>query len=452
MRDEKGMPLPVVIPTSQAVYEAEPELASVGRWACVGIQPTTAWPVRAQSLFFAGHRIWIVPLTQEADPGVAMKLADEMHQDEAESILYRFLSVLSWRESIGIIAAYGTGGRIVRMMGRRSEFRTATRDGFDFTEVICPEDEQSRIALALVREARSLNHHGYAFLSYWRVLELVFPAKKDLTAWMIATLPALEGQAVEQAIKGIALDDIVQIQTHLYVSSRCAVAHAARRPIVNPDDPRDARRLHGELPIVRELALRAIEERFGINTPTTEYREHLYELRGWKKILGPELIANLLAGVELPEGELVDIPLINVRLRNTFPYQPLESMVPSYIVTREGVVELEYRCPDGLMAIRFALNFAEERLIFDVTSGLLGGDDGSVLAAEYRRETQRFIRDYLLNGELQIWNAESGMLLSRLDAFIPLNYMVDLDSCNASIAAAQAEVEARQLACDVQER
>jgi len=392
-----------------------------------------------------------VPLTQEDDPGVAMRLSDGIDQDEAESILYRFLSVLSWRESMPIVVAYRTGGGMVRMMGRRNEFGGATRGGFDFTDVICPEDEQPRIALALVREARSLNHHGYAFLSYWRVLELAFPAKVDRDSWMIATLPTLAGQGVDRAINDIGLEDFGEIQKHLYVSSRCAVAHAMSPPIVNPDNPRDARRLQGELPIVRELAFRAIEERFGIDTPSTEYRKHFYELRGWKEILGAESVAKVIAGVQPSEGETVDLPLINVRLRESPPYQPLENMVPSCIVIRDGGVDLEYRSPDYLMAIRFRLNFVDERLVFEVDNCLFGGDDGSVLAAEYMRETRRFIRDYLLNGELQIWNAETGALLSRLDAFIPFNCMIDLDSCNAGIDAAQVEIEARRGALDLQD-
>jgi hypothetical protein len=448
MRDEHGMRLPIVVPTRQAMYAAEPELSSAGQWICIGIQPTTTWPVRAQSLTFAGHQIWIVPLTEEDDPGVAMKLPEEMHQDDAEAILYRFLSVLSWRENCGIVVAYRRGGGIVRMMGRKSEFRGAVRDGFDFTEVICPEDEQPRIALALMREARSLNHHGYAFLSYWRVLELAYPVKANLTAWMIATLPTLTGHDVQLAIAGIGLQGFAEIQMHLYASSRCAVAHAASTPIVNPDDPRDARRLYSELPIVRELAIRAIEERFGIDSRSTEFRKHLYELRGWKEVLGPERVANVLAGIAPQEGEMIDLPRINVRLRECSPYPPMEDMGPSLISIENSVVNLEYRTGDGMMAVRFSLNLADERLEFDISNGLFGHDDGSVAAAEYRCETQRFIRDYLMNGELQVWNAETGVLLSRCDAFMPVNCMVNLDGCNANIAAAQQEVKARKAALE----
>ena len=58
----------------------------------------------------------------------------------------------------------------------------------------------------------------------------------------------------------------------------------------------------------------------------------------------------------------------------------------------------------------------------------------------------RFYRDYMLNGELQMWNAETGALLSRLDAYLPVNMMLNLEDCNAGIAAAGAEVERRRAA------
>jgi hypothetical protein len=75
---------------------------------------------------------------------------------------------------------------------------------------------------------------------------------------------------------------------------------------------------------------------------------------------------------------------------------------------------------------------------------LFGHDNGSVAAAEHSKEMRRFVRDYFLNGELQMWNSETGALLSRKDAFLPVNCFVDLDGCNADIAAAQAEIDRRR--------
>jgi hypothetical protein len=111
--------------------------------------------VRPQSLEFAGHRIWIIPLTLKEHPGVAIRRPPGMNQEDAEGLLYRFLSVLAWRHDCGISVAHRTGGSMPFMMGLNKNHGFAIRDGFDFTEIICPEEEKPRIALALMREARS---------------------------------------------------------------------------------------------------------------------------------------------------------------------------------------------------------------------------------------------------------------------------------------------------------
>lgn len=373
-----------------------------------------------------------------------MKMCAGISREDAESLLYRFLSVLSWRENAGISVAHRTGGSLPMMMGLNKKFGFSIREQFDFTDIICPEEENPRIALALMREARSLNHYGYAFLSFWRVLELAFPNPKVRVGWMEETIPALKGPGIEEALENIALENIADVCRHLFESGRCAIAHATGKPIINPDDPRDALRLYRELPLVRELAVRAIEEKFGILTSSTEYAQHLYELRGWKKIFGEDLIRRILNGEMPNENEQVDMPPINVRLRERSPYLPMENMTIRTLDIEGTSIKVAYGTQDGLLELRFKLCLAEERLHFAIEDGIYGGDDGSVIAAEYRKEVQRFIRDYLLNGELQIINAETNELISRKDAYLPLNCFADLDGCNANIASAQAEVERRR--------
>lgn len=262
--------------------------------------------------------------------------------------------------------------------------------------------------------------------------------------WMKAVLLTLDGQGVQEALEGIAALGIEDVGIHLFKSGRCAIAHATGQPVINPDDPRDALRLYRELPVVREMAIRAIEERFGIATRSTEYAKHLYELRGWKELLGEPLVSAVLAGQEPQPEQVINLPSIHVRLRESPTYKPLENMVPKQIEVRDQQLFVIYQSPDGLAEIRFVLALAEERLKFDVYEGIYGHDDGSVAAAEYRRDTQRFFRDYMLNGELQFWNAENDELLSRLDAFLPLNVMINLEAFNADIAVAQQEVDRRQ--------
>jgi len=446
MRDELGMPIPDKIGTRQEVFDAAPQLLERGEWVCLDIRPDVTWPVRPQSVNFAGHVVWIMPITTDCYPGVAIKRPPGMSRHEAEHILYRLLSVISWRENCGVAVAHRSGGSLPLMMGLDKKSGYSICESFDFVDVICPEDEGPQVALALMREARGLNHYGYAFLSFWRVLEWAFPKKRDRVAWMQAALPTLSGNGVREALAAIPAQGPPDVCRHLFDSGRCAIAHAAGHPIINPDDPRDAERLSRELPLVREMAIRAIEEHFGIDTPSTEYRKHLYELRGWKARLGSQLVDLVLAGGEPGEGEVIELPRINVRLRDCPPYLPLEGMQPTAAFAHERGINLEYRTHDGLVAIRFRLSLPDERLVFDIANGLYFEEDGSISAAEYQRELHRFMRDYFLNGILHIWDADSEALISRLSAFLPVNCRINLGAFNAHIADADAEVERRRIA------
>lgn len=110
-------------------------------------------------------------------------------------------------------------------------------------------------------------------------------------------------------------------------------------------------------------------------------------------------------------------------------------MSPVEIGIREKRVVLTYRSADNLVDLVFALNFAEERLEFDLAHSLTAFDDGTAAAARNGRERCRFLWDYFGNGELQLWKSESGQLISRVDAFIPLNMLGNLDGHNAEMAA-----------------
>lgn len=445
MRDEMGWPLSQEIGTRTALREAVPDLTRSGDWICLNVSPTTSWPVRAQSLVFAGQTIWIIPITQEEHPGVALERSAGLSIEDAEAVLYRLLSVIAWREDTGIHVAHRTGGSWPMMMGLDRQRGFSTRQPFDFTETICPEEQGPRIALGLMREGRSLNHPGYAFLSFWRVLELAMPVASERTEWMQAVLPTLKGHDVPGALEGIRALGVEDVGRHLFSSGRCAIAHASGDPIVNPDDPRDARRLSSELPLVRELAVRAIEDCFGIDSRSKEYREHLYELRGWRRFIGAAAIDRIIAETPPGDGETINLPQICVRIRGRPRYEAFEGMEPSEARISDGLLHLEYRSPDRLTAIRFALAFAAEHLAFDLAKGILHADDGSAAAAEHLVGLHRFSRDLLLNGELQIWDADDGTLLSRLDAFIPTNCHVDLDACDALVAEAQAEADRRRV-------
>lgn len=416
------------------VLSETPELRLNGDWLCLNIESKASWPTKAQSFTFEEREVWLIPHTMDSYPGLAMIRPEGMERDDGFALLHRALSYIVWTEDSGAIVAFMSGGNLPRMMGLGGKAPGVTlRATFDFSDVREPKDERGRLALALMREGRGLNHPSYSFLAFFRVLELAIPAGKARGDWITANIDNISGHRGREALKELRRTVDGDIGVHLRESGRHAIAHAAAEPIIDPDDPRDARRLQAELPIIESLAVLAIEKKIGVQTRHTIWKEHLYELAGWKRIFGDDVIAKALSGQRPEEDQKVDAPSINVRLRRSETFCPFEGMLPVQAAYDDRRIEVVYRSADTLVDLIFWLNLAEERLQFDVQKSVVARDDGSVAAARNAQELQRFLRDYFLNGELQIWNAETGELISRCDAFIPVNVIVDVEAWNAQI-------------------
>jgi hypothetical protein len=99
---------------------------------------------------------------------------------------------------------------------------------------------------------------------------------------------------------------------------------------------------------------------------------------------------------------------------------------------------------DECFSFRCHLDFPNERLYFDILGDLAAHDDGTADGAERLAQLERFTRDYLCNGELRIVNSTTAELLSRKDAFIPINCYVDVNACNARVEHWKAIANARR--------
>jgi hypothetical protein len=221
------------------------------------------------------------------------------------------------------------------------------------------------------------------------------------------------------------------------------MAHANRHPIVDPDKPADARRLSSELPIMRALAIKAIEELFGVETRGTNFRKHLYELQGFKKILGPDIVRHMQAGTAPPGQPTLQIPDISVRVRRKNPYAPLEGLRCKHIGQKGKLLHVHFASLQGDVEFAFSLDFDAERIQFDVFNDVGIADTGSAESAERVHEVRRFWQDYFGNGQLQIFDADTDELIGRKDAYIPLNMFLDADGAAAELAHWKAEAERR---------
>lgn len=129
--------------------------------------------------------------------------------------------------------------------------------------VIASRDAQ--LALALYREATGIRNVSYEFLGYCRILNIGRNKPVDQIEWINETIPMLkEHRAIERLELLRTEDHIEEVGSYLYGCGRCAVAHAAGDPIVDPDGGDDYVRLQRDMHIARELAEFRIEKEFGV--------------------------------------------------------------------------------------------------------------------------------------------------------------------------------------------
>lgn len=410
------------------------DLAENGDWIVASVEPRMSWPVEPQKLVYGGVELWVLPVTKDHYPGVAVNLPRTMHFDDAQRTILRFLSAISWVEGRGIVLESFTGGSLPRPMRRQQTHVLAIQEDFDFSYLPEPSDERAQLALALIREGRGLNHPAYGFLSFYKVLEVAFPDGKLRGRWMSAHIDQLRDSRGRDAVAALRANNVAEVGEHLQKSGRQAIAHAASYPIINPDDPTDARRLSSELPIISALAELAIEEELGVETRQTVWEKHLYELEGFKKLLGNETVASIVKGDQIDCVRILEnMPALGVELRKLERYEPLTNLQPVSLSQRGSTLTLLTASVDKCCEFACRLDFANERLHFYIETDLRLRDAGTAESAEMLAELQRFVRDYLCNGQLRIVKADTAELLSRKDAFIPMNCIVNIDGLNAQI-------------------
>jgi hypothetical protein len=419
------------------------ELLKAGHWIVAYVDPAMAWPVRPQKINYSEMDFFIIPVTKDARPAVAVKNYNEEDHIIRERIA-RFLSVLSWIDGHGVLVeSFGGGGRLIQY-AKQYQGGSIICEMLDLRYLPVVADQRAALALALMREGRSLRHPAYSFLSFWRVLEVAL-SKPEIVSWVNESLAKLKKRSGSEVVEKIRNSGVTNIGQHLYVSGRCAIAHGSSDPIIDPDQPEDTSRLWQERPLAEALAELAIEEILGVKTSGTIFDEHLYELSGFKEIFGDELVAKIANREKLPEDAVINLPAIDFSIIGRDKIRSFKGLKPISIEIEDAAVKLSYEKPNGMLRLVFRLNFEIERLEFDIHNGIYGiPDNGSPDFAESKADTQEFAKWYYLNGCLQLTDSETGKLIARKDEFIPVNVIVEPKGFDQEITDWRNEAENRR--------
>lgn len=214
-----------------------------------------------------------------AVPLFSKDIDDNLIKEEVKKDVYRLTSILGWyfggyvdidqskdfnqKSPISFI-------RHANVVKYSMTNNPSSLNDFDCTSLPIINDEKDNLALAFWREGLKLKdiHAGFAFLSFYKAIESQFTTKdnretgKGCKKWIIDNLGLIpDNTRAGRRINALPSQkgSFEEVRDHLFLSVRCAIAHAScDQKIINPDIPSDREELVLDLPIMEALAERYI--------------------------------------------------------------------------------------------------------------------------------------------------------------------------------------------------
>jgi len=175
----------------------------------------------------------------------------------------RFLSVISWADKQSLQNNYGVSGSTVPCAVREKRLGRSINCYFliRWNPLLDPKQQ---LAVALYREAMSVNSIPYQILGFFKIINILYKDGPAQKAWIKATLSKLKESYLQDRLTALS-NAHSDVAAYLYQSCRCAVAHAFSDPLIDPDDLTHLHRLSADREVVQALAEYLIK--YELNVP-----------------------------------------------------------------------------------------------------------------------------------------------------------------------------------------
>lgn len=388
-------------------------------WIVVGVDSLVAWPVTNTDIEFRGHKLTLRPGSKELVPSIAFKHPDSLSLDEALLIVRHFLSSLAWVERTAVREQGVMGGSHPIQIGWPAKCNVITHN-FRYDYLPDPADPRSRLALAIYREALGLNSVAYSFLGFFKVINLFREKGHEQKNWINTALPNVKEPRAVQRWKELSKTES-DVGEYLYVSGRCAVAHAYSEPIADPENIADRARFSKDLPLVQALAELAIESELGIKLQGTVWREHLYQIEGFRNILGEDITSRIIRKDATIDVSTIRFPSLSLRVRDRDQLTSFSGLTATAKATEEGVLWIERLSRSTLLHALIGLDLSNELLLFDPEQGIKVLRDSGEESLQGMMDYLQLLKELLCNGALEVLVSDTGERLGRTDAYIGHN-------------------------------
>ena len=231
------------------------------KWMNLGVSGQCGWPDSQIEVRFGTTRIILMPQTGKKSASIHFETDSNDDLDEM-TMANRFLSIVSWAYKESLQNDYGWSGnpvpcavpmmKLARCVNRHFLIRWNPLD-----------DPKQRLAVALYREAMSVNSIPYKVLGFFKIINILYKNGSDQKAWIKATLPSLTESHLQKRLQALSNAE-PDVAAYLYEPGRCAVAHAFADPLIDPDDLTHLRRLSADVHIVQALAEHLIKHELNV--------------------------------------------------------------------------------------------------------------------------------------------------------------------------------------------
>jgi hypothetical protein len=240
------------------------------RFLNIGVDTRVTWPKQEMLIRFDQYHLVLMPKTKEKTQSIHVDIhANRLTDEQALTVINRFLSVLAWCDDQFAVAQDGWSGSPIPVAVPKRNLAFATADDWPFDRRI-PQFDEVRRALALYREGRNAEEAAlgsYAVLSYFKIIEIRHPTGEKARGWIAGNFAfATPSADADPRMKHfMAACGSEAPEDYIYNACRLAVAHASIKRPSDADDSAEITRLYSASYVLRFLARRLIAEELGVS-------------------------------------------------------------------------------------------------------------------------------------------------------------------------------------------
>lgn len=405
--------------------EAEAHYSNSRGWLTAGCFSSISWPEEDVKVTYDGDDYFLRGVRErgghKSGPAITMRCASGQADDVIAKI-YRFASILGWfKRGYVDVGGYITGSH-ANLYSEPQHFSTVIAGGphgFDCNYLPVIRDDLTRRALAFWREGSRLRHlhAGYAFLSFFKVLESQFDIAGHRIKWIEVAIQKLGGDAAKRVQE--LLKECDDIGKHIYESGRCAIAHAQFSDgRGDPDVPQDRLRLIKDLSVIEELARKYIADELQVPDEMTVYRtrdrlEPLYAFIPSESVTALKakgFVSRRHLGINNLTGGFANWPHA--------PIPELSKLTLRVSEVKDGVAFVRATNDSSSISLAFWLDFPEGKAHIDIQESNyqtpLPGDapDDAIAVVRLRKQV-------IGNGKMELWISNGGRM--DFEVVIPVN-------------------------------